>query len=127
MIYKTTKAEFERFKRTFLAWQRRLGLTEWRVCFEHGRCGACGEVNANADGRVATVIMCTGLDEAKGELLGWDAANTGRHEALEFLVTNLEVVAGQRYIRPDDIVQARHALIRRLEAVFDEELTRKKA
>jgi hypothetical protein len=120
-IYKTTERDFALFKAAFTEWQKKLGLTEWKVCFEKIHLDdSYGWCWAHADGRIATVSMCDRLDITKGELLGWDPAETGRHEALELLMSSMEIVAGQRFIRPDDIVQARHAVIRRLEAVFDE-------
>jgi hypothetical protein len=110
---KTTRAQFETFKRQFGQWQRNLGLTEWRIRFLHERTdsdvAAC--VEAHCESRIAVVVL--------GLVCDCPMEEVARHEALELLLSVFEDVARARYIRPDDVVQARHAVIRRLENLLD--------
>jgi len=110
---KTTRKQFEVFKSEFLRWYERLGLTEWRVRFHHERLekGVCACVCADCESRLAPVYLGFVLDHSIEEV--------ARHEALELLMSEFEDVARSRYVRPDDVVQARHAVIRRLENLLD--------
>lgn len=115
---KTTRKQFEAFKAEVLRWQKRLGLTDWRVCFDHGQAkGAYGELFANREGRISTVVFANRCD---GDgLIGFDPVNTGRHEALELLLAPMKDIARSRDFRESDLDEAAHAVIRRLESLFD--------
>lgn len=116
---KTTHKDFQRFKAEFILWQKRLGLTDWRVCFEHGKVkDAYAEIFANAEGRISTVVFA---DQCEGEgLLGYDPKATGRHEALELLLSKLKDIARARDFLEADLDETVHAVIRRLENLFSE-------
>ncbi len=115
---KTTRNDFEKFKAEFLRWQRLLGLTDWRICFEHSSTtDAYAEIFANSEGRIATVVFgstCEG--DAK---IGYCPVNTGRHEALELLLARLKSLALARNVTRADVEEEVHAVIRRLENLFN--------
>ena len=53
---KTSKADFERFKSEFIKWQKRLGLTQYRIIFEHKKInGAYAELFVQEKEKVASV------------------------------------------------------------------------
>ena len=111
---KTTAKDFARFKAEFRRWQKRLGLMDWHVQFFHGKLqtdrGA--EIRTNLEARLCEVRLAAEWD--------YRADGLGRHEALELLLTDLDTLCRYRYIRPDEIDSARHAVIQRLSNLFDE-------
>lgn len=116
---KTSQKDFERFKAEFSRWQRLLGLTDWRVCFCRRKLSAYAEIATDIEGRIATVSFGTEHDEKNYEDVGYCPVNTGRHEAIELLLAELVMLSTYRFIRLDEIDAARHAVIRRLENLFD--------
>ena len=110
---KTTRKDFEAFKAEFLRWQKLLGLMDWRVRFHHEPLdkdtAAC--ITPDIESRITGVYL--------GFVCDHPVEEAARHEALELLVSDLADVAKQRYVRPDDVVENRHAIIRRLENLFD--------
>jgi hypothetical protein len=116
---KTSKRDYERFKAEFRRWQLLLGLTDTKVYFEHGHCDkAYATIYWDCEGRVATVTFADKLS-GDGVMIGYDPISAGRHEALEMLVARLDSIAKSRYCFPDDIAEEKHAIIRRLEHLFD--------
>jgi hypothetical protein len=117
--YHTTKTEFETFKKTFLAWRKRLGLTEWRVCFKHGPLEEMyASLMAHSEGRIVTVTLTT---EIPSDCVAhFNPKESARHEALELLTTTLDYIARCRHCQEEEVTEARHAIIRRLESLFDE-------
>jgi hypothetical protein len=121
---KTTRREFAVFKQSFLAWQKKLGLTDWRILFSHGHEGkdAYASICVNSPGRVAMVAMAKELEIETGALVGWNPRAAGRHEALELLLISMAEQIRIRKTPARDLQEfIKHAVIRRLEHVFDEE------
>jgi hypothetical protein len=117
---KTTRKDFEAFKAEFLRWQKRLGLLDWRTCFAHDDVqGAYAEIVANKEGRVSTVFFTTKVDDKNGAKIGYNPVAAGRHEALELLLAEMKQIARARNFTEDGLDAASHAVIRRLENLFD--------
>ena len=114
---RTTKAEYARFKKAFIAWQRRLGLMEWQVYFAHAPIrDAYGDITADHLGGCATVRMAAEIaEEAAAD---FDPERTAKHEALELLVSPMEWLARSRAVMEEDIERETHRLVRRLEHVL---------
>jgi hypothetical protein len=110
---KTTKKDNELFKGEFLLWRERLGLTDWRVRFYHEQLKhpLAGCIAADLEARLVGVYLGFTVDHRIEEL--------ARHEALELLVSELDTLARDRHVRPEEITAARHAVIRRLENLLD--------
>ena len=120
---RTTRKDFEVFKKSFRTWQKRLGLTDWRICFEHGDPGkdayACLWINTA--GRIATVALARELEMKSVDMIGWDPRAHGRHEALELLLASMaEQVRSKTTVIWDLQEDVKHAVIRRLEHLFNE-------
>lgn len=111
---RTSKKDFETFKREFTRWQERLGLTEWRVRFHHERIdeSMAAYIRADLEGRLVSVFLGFRIDHTIEEV--------ARHEALELLVADMDNLASYRFVRHDEIEMARHSVIRRLERLLDE-------
>ena len=120
---KTTRKEFEAFRKSFTKWQKRLGLTGWRVCFDHGDPGmrAYASIWADSEGRVAVVTFAKQIEIESGAMIGFDPVSTGRHEALELLLMSMMDLIRSKYkIEYTVHEEAKHDVIRRLEALFNE-------
>jgi hypothetical protein len=119
---KTTRKEFAVFRKNFLVWQKRLGLTDWRVCFECGDPGSDAYASLWVDlpGRVATATLAKRIE--RETVIGWNPRGDGRHEALELLLISMVEQITQRK-KPSRNLQEdiKHAVIRRLEHLFDKE------
>lgn len=116
---KTTKKDFERFQAEFRRWQKQLGLTDYHCAIRHEFVEGCfGGIIADHAGKIVTVKFSTEIPDHDRDV--YDPPRTARHEALELLLARLENIARCRYCFPDDITEERHAVIRRLENLFDE-------
>ena len=122
----TTQKHFEMFKKEFLRWVDRYGLTGWKLDFEHGMSNY-NSSNGNEDrdgganawlkihsvtGRLATVGLSEEVDDVK------DIKQYAFHEASELLLARLCFIAEARYCQQSEIEEERHNLIRILENVL---------
>ena len=119
-IHKTTGEQFKLFKRECEKWIKFWGMNEWKVYYDHnannvqdkerGWCWA-----ASTD-KVATLALTKdwGVDTPTSE----DIKYTAFHEVCELLLTDLDTLAKHRYSCEDEINEARHSIIRRLENVI---------
>lgn len=118
-VRKTTKKEFETFKREFRRWQKRLGLTDWKVYFSHEPLEeAYAQVTSSMLGATATVTLTTEVEDHAAD--GFDAAASARHEALELLVAPLEALAISRHVASGSVEIEKHRVVRRLENLLEE-------
>ena len=115
---KTTAKEFELFKKSFLKWRDKLGLTDWRLNFKVDNIGSnYGTIYTKFTGKAATVVMTNEVNN-KDEMSIFDAKKCGRHECLHLLLASLCYHAHARYIHQEDIDVAEETVIRRLEKVL---------
>ena len=112
---KTTKKEFDRFVKTCLHWQQKLQLIEWRLDINHRRIrpDTAAETEYFPEDRVVSITY--NLNPGGG---GLRPEQHAKHEMLEVLLCQLDAVANARYINPSEVNEARHAIIRRLEAIL---------
>ena len=118
-MIKTTKTDFRLFKKWFLYYADKAGLTEWRFDLVHGDCGdAYTTINSNSDGKVVTVcfneIWCGRSGMPLNER---NIKNTAKHEVNELLVSDLVDLAEQRFVTRKEIERVRHTLVRRLDTL----------
>lgn len=115
---KTTRKDFNLFKKTFLYWQHKLGLTHYEVIFKHEHIqeDTWADILINEDGKIATVRFNTSYgDYCKAEL---NPARSGRHEAIHLLINRLGWLGSCRYIETSDLNEENEAIVRRLEKVL---------
>ncbi len=114
---RTTRAQFATFRREFLAWQKRLGLLDWKVYFKHEDLEDSFAVIRASDSHVAVVIMASHLS---GEDFGdFRPRSSARHEALHLLLADMASEGRHRYVRSDDFVRTEEAVVLRLEKVLE--------
>ena len=115
---RTTRAQFEAFKRAFTKWQMKFGLTQFRVTFEHGYVeGGWAEIAVDQLGGVASVTFAAEIEDHIEEPP--DPAAIGLHEAIELLLSPLRWLAQCRYVMPDEIALETHRIVRRLENILE--------
>ena len=118
-MIKTTRTDFRLFKKWFLYYADKAGLTEWRFDLVHGDCGdAYSTVNSNIDGKVVTVGFNKLWCDRSGLPLNERAIKaTAKHEVNEMLVSDLADLAEMRFVTKKEIERVRHTLVRRLDSL----------
>ena len=113
---KTTKAQFNRFKKEFKKWEDRLGL-HYQSYFQHTSLEDCyAEIVVNEPGKVATVRMCTEVDGLDAEV--FMPEGSGKHEAIHLLLNRMKYLAECRYVTSGEIDMEIERLVRVLEKVL---------
>ena len=110
---KTTKADFNLFKKAFIAWQYKLGLTQYDAYFEHVFLkGLYAQIYIDQMGKSCTVR----LNKEAGPV--YSPKDHAKHEAIHLLLSRLSWLAQARYIENHDIEEEEESLVRRLEKVL---------
>jgi hypothetical protein len=113
----TTKRQFEEFKKSFLEWQYKLGLLEWKVYFRHEKLeGKFAHISYDRKGMVATASFSTELDKDSYENL--NPKRSGKHEAIHLLTAKLYDMGSERNFNMFDFNSAEEALVRTLEKLL---------
>jgi len=119
---KTTGAQFRLFKKACLLWQKRLGLSQYRLYFERGISEDSNDyyVYANIDvnemGKVATVRLCSAYPKDDD----FDVERTAKHEMCHLMTSRLRWLGNNRYICSSDLIEEDESIVRRLEGLLYE-------
>lgn len=115
---KTTKAEFELFKKRCYHWQQRLSLNNWAVYFEHMNTkDAYAKTHWSTTQMAATIQFCVNWDKTRPK----NDAEIDRlalHEISHILLAPLVSEANWRFTSEDAIDSAEHAIVRALENIL---------
>ncbi len=110
---RTTPAHFKVFTKEILRLMKVFGLQDWKPYFYHQNV---------QDGRASCSTLLAGRTASFRLSLDWGdeptvqaIKSTAKHETLELLVAPLEILASARFVTADEIREAAHAIIRRLE------------
>ncbi len=115
---KTSKAYFNRFKKSFLEWQQRFGLTQYVAYFFQTHLdNAYAEIEIREEGKLAVVTLANSLSPKNWEVDPGPEAH-GKHEAIHLLTHRLLWLGQSRYIERSDMDEEWEALVRRLEKVL---------
>lgn len=115
---KTTRAEFEAFKKSFLEWQRKLGLLAYSPAFQLKKMdGRFAEIDVNHMGKIALVTLNSETDT--DNIPFWNPAGSGAHEAFHLLIARISWLGHYRYTTRDEINEEDEAIVRRLEHAFE--------
>ncbi len=113
---KVSKAYFEEFKKEFVDWQERLGLTQYEIEFKHEvMLNKVATLQVNEMGKLVTVKLAKNLNKYR---LEEGAEKHARHEILHLLLNRMRWLGEARYIENDDLQEEWEALVRRLEKVL---------
>jgi hypothetical protein len=115
---KTSKAYFNRFRKEFQRWQGLLGLTQYRVYFEHKPLnGAWARLYVQEQDKVATATLTT--EVARADVGSDDGPEAhAKHEAIHLLLHRMEFLGQERYTASDEIHDEAEAIVNRLERVL---------
>lgn len=111
---KTTKTEFNRFKKEFLRWQERLGLTQYQVYFFLKKLeDNFAEIKVIEINKVVSVSLNSELDHVDATV---DKGPEGhaKHKALHLLTHRLMWLGESRYIERSDLGEEWEAIVGRL-------------
>ena len=115
---KTSKAEFNRFKKAFVEWQEILNLKCYQVYFYHEKLdGYYASIEVNEKGKVADVYYATEMSgNAYRQRAGAEA--DAKHEAVHLLLHRIGWLGEERYTASDEIHGEAEKLVRILEKVL---------
>lgn len=112
---KTTKKDFELFKKECLKWIKIFGLYSYETSFEHDVCvkGSVASCEMNINARWANLGLAKKPSISSKESIKLSAF----HEVMEVFIGRLRVCALSRFVNEDEIEEANHEIIRTLENV----------
>ena len=107
-------SDFELFQREFKKWQRRFGLTGYKVYFKHEQIADCfATLSINQSDMVVTATLNSKLPNKDKPFK--HIVNTAKHEALHLLVGRLEQNGYYRHSSKAEIFEAVEELVVKLE------------
>jgi hypothetical protein len=119
-MIQTTVRHFAVFKKEAEKWIDRLGLLDWRIEFEHmddpGGKPARAWFRSQVEGRFAELGLSKNW--SGDPVTGHKLRETAFHEVCELLLCPIGWIAECRYAREEEIPEAIHTVIRRLENYF---------
>lgn len=117
---KTTEKHLEVFREEFLKTITLLGVTGWEIYFTYtDDKDVYARVGTDSVSHVATAMLCKEWDDLDGNYLLTDEHIRSKaiHEACHVLVARLNSLAEARFKTEDEVNQAEHELVRRIEAL----------
>ncbi len=115
---KTSKAEFNRFKKEFLRWAELLGLQGYKIYFYHEPLeDEYAEIKISEQGKVADVSLSSKLSDNEKRM--WPGPEVdGRHEAIHLLLNRLTFLGNSRFVGCSEICHEEEKVVRILEKVL---------
>ena len=111
---KTTKGDFEIFRKSFMFWSDKLGVKGYKIWFRTEDLESnFAECRTNETGKNAVIVMTSELADRDYEK--FNPADSGKHEAIELLFSAYDGTAKYRYATPEQLNEERHRIIRTLE------------
>jgi hypothetical protein len=115
----TTKAQFEAFKKSFLHWQKELGMMDYKIAFMWEQLDTCyARIKCDHRGKVALVRFNTVVDREDVADGFFNPEGHGKHEALHLFISRLSDLAESRYTTSDAICLAEEGMARVLEKLL---------
>ena len=99
---KTTKAQFEQFKESFLKYQSIFGLQSYGIFFEHKK---CEEEFATIEVRpdIARALVQFNTEIEPYDMPEFDPVESGKHEVIHLLLAKIRYLADKRYLSAREI------------------------
>lgn len=120
-MLKTTKKQFEIFKKECEYWVKEFGMLGWRFYFSHESltdCYACCFWPDKSEYRNFTITFNKDLNERDKDIFTTNfIKKVAFHEVMEAFLFRISYIGECRYIQPEEINEERHHLIRTLEKV----------
>ena len=101
-MIKTTKSQYDEFKKEFMRWVNRFGLHDWKVFFYHEKLDGCfARIVYDNMNSAASVKFNSEVDETDENFM--NPKMSAKHEVIHLLLARLNYLAGARYICQEDI------------------------
>ena len=113
---KTTKADFEEFKKWFLYYQDLFGLKNFDVTFLHKKVNGI-YASCDVQGDTTAVVMLNN-QTSKDDIGVPPMKELARHEAAHLLLGRLKKMACTRFMNPDEIDREEERVVTILEKVI---------
>ncbi len=111
---KTTDDDFKDFQNAFMQYVELLNLRDWRITFTRKPLNDCfAELLSDPEGCCATASLSTEIDD--GAKRHFNAAASGKHEAIHLLLVKLQHLAQSRFVSESQISTETERLVRILE------------
>ncbi len=123
---KTTKKDFEYFKKCVRKYIKYYGLKRYKVFFNRRDIGDnFAKYNLSETSKTVLFSFTTdyNLNSPRAEYKDW-IKGSAFHEVTHVLIARLGAIAGARYIGCDEIEEAEHDIIRTLENTLLQDLTK---
>lgn len=115
---KTTKKDFNFFVECHKKWCDKLGVKEWSIHYDHDDTrGAYAKTYWKLSEAVSTVVLGHEWNDLRKKTND-EIDKLALHECLHLVLAPLVAEAESRYTYEDMILQAEHAIIRRLENII---------
>ena len=116
---KTTKKDFEIFKKEVKKWQDILGLQDWEISCVHGGADEDSRANylTNIAGRLCTIFLADNWDGCFEDKTERAIKQVAFHEVVELSLHDLRVYA-LYFINEQFVDEAIHKIVRMLENVL---------
>ena len=115
---KTTKADFNKFKRAFLYWAEKLGCQGYEFFFFHEPIkDAFASITINEAGRVATIEYSSVLTK-NDYAVKKSPEDSGKHEAIHLCTHRLYWLGEQRFVGSCELEHEWEKIVRVLEKVI---------
>lgn len=111
---KTSKAYFKRFKKAFIFWQEKFGLTQYDICLYHMKLDdGYAQIKINELNKTADVYLNL---EIPDKCVPADSGpeGTAKHEAIHLLLNRIDWLGKSRIITETDIDEENEAIVNRL-------------
>ncbi len=118
---KTTKAEFNRFKKAFVYWQERLGLTQYRIDFFHEKLRQNDGTTYYAQAQIFEkdkFVKVSLTTEVQDKSVDEGPEAHARHEVFHLLIHRLTWLGESRFLDEYEIEDEAEAIVVRLEKVL---------
>lgn len=112
---KTTKEQFELFKKTFLECVDKWKITGWKLYFEHTKIESLAHIETNIDAYSATVRFSSDVD--KDDFTHFSDSNIeffARHECAHLLIARVALVGAVRFVVESEHQHAEEELVNHL-------------
>jgi len=111
MAIKTTKKQFEQFKKTFLYWQKKMSLMDWKVYFDLSNIGRnFAKLEMSYPAKVATATLTESV-ENKYVLEDFNPKLHAKHEALHLLVAPIHCIGLDRFTSESEVIAANESVV----------------
>jgi len=112
--------DFEKFQEYFKEYQKRFGLTGYKVYFKYEPLeGRFADLDLNLTNMVVTVRLNSKLPDEDKPFK--DIKGSAKHEALHLLIGRLEKNGRYRHIGSDEMYEATEELVVKLEGLIEGE------